>query len=415
MTGSSDLRIQLNAALTANAVAQAVLRTARLGLAHDALGRALGRNEGAVRTALAILTAETGVNPAHFAQLDDGGAEMERRALLRLSSYATLRTLTPVQALERLAHALQRRDRVEGPVLDAAEQATAALADRYYDAGTADLRLAATAHLERLNRLQQRPMAPADRVRLTRLVADAALLVGTLAYDLGLAAQARAYYQLAQQSAGEAADPFGYALALGFEALTRSSLMSGAGDSGQAAAQLRQATRLLPAQAPPRARAWLHAHAGKEAAATGDAGGLHTHLEAAQEALARVGDEPGGDGFAAAFLAYTDLPGWGEEYHARGLVLLDDDRAETVLDTLDRLVGPGNPRRRATLLTDRMRHHLQHGEHDQAARAGMDALQVARPAGLRRIDGVVRALRHTLGAGGGREMAPLDDLLGAAT
>jgi len=201
--GGSDLRIHLSAALAHNEVARAALRTARPDRSHEAVARALARNEQSLRAALAVASTIEHGDPAHSAQPVDGRAEdMERRALLRISSYAAVATLTPLHALERLADVLNRRTRVQAGVLDAAEDVTDALARRYYDAGTGDLRLAAAAHLERLNRLQQRPMAPADRVRLTRLVGDAALLVGSLAYDVGLAAQARAHYQLAQQSAG---------------------------------------------------------------------------------------------------------------------------------------------------------------------------------------------------------------------
>jgi len=203
VNGSSDLRIHLSEALAHNEVARAALRTPRPDRSHEAVARALVRNEQSLRSALTVMPLIAEERPAHLAQPLDGSAEdMERRALLRLSSYAAVGTLTPLHALERLAGVLNSRSRVQAGVLDAAEDATDALARRYYDADTGDMRLAAAAHLERLNRLQQRPMTAADRVRLTRLVGDAALLVGSLAYDVGLAAQARAHYQLAQQSAG---------------------------------------------------------------------------------------------------------------------------------------------------------------------------------------------------------------------
>lgn len=276
-----------------------------------------------------------------------------------------------------------------------------------------ELQVAASAHLERLNRLQQRPMAPAGRLRLTRLLADAALLVGTLAYDLHLPAQARAYYQLAKESAREIHDGTAFALALGSEALTRSRLMSGYGNSRHAVMQLREAVRILPPDAPHSARAWLSAHAGKESAAVGEAAPFHAHLGDAEDALARGEDRGPASGFMPRYLEYVDLPGWLDEHRGRGLMLLGQPQAGPVLDAVLASAGRENPRRRATVLIDLMEHHLGNDQPDQAADAGLHALRLGREQGLDRVVAGVQARRDRASQSAAPAMARLDDALAA--
>lgn len=370
----ADEHARLTEALAHLEVAQAATRWARPDDAQDAIRHQVAAAAGLVREVL---------------DAPRGEVDVERRALLKLGGLMATASLTPHEALRRFTEVSRGPRRVDLAVLDAAADVTDALSRAYLVARPPDLRLLVHRQLERLADLQRRTVVNGGRTRLAGLIADAAGFAGVLAADLGRGAEAQAHYALAQQAAREA-DPVTAAtlhwLIEAQVALTHSPFFRTAAPSGsRVAAALDRAAGGLPPQAPLRARAWVHAHAAKEAAAVGDARRAGWHLDAAAGLHAARFQDPSIGGFysSTGWLAYLDQPRWVQEYAAKVQMGLQQPAAETTL--LDVIAQVGDLRRRASTLADLVDHRLRRDDRDGAAEAGEEALALAEAHGLGRI------------------------------
>jgi transcriptional regulator with XRE-family HTH domain len=263
--------------------------------------------------------------------------------------------------------------------------------------------------LERLVQAQEHPAPLELRRRIAQLASDAACFVGWLHYDRGQIAGARAYFSLAADAARDADDATRFALVQASQGTSYSpSIDGGPGDAGRALELLAAADRLLAAQAPHRAAAWINANAAARAAHLGDRRLFAVHRDRATDLQGHEAEPM--SGLWHWFPPRSAEPDWLDDYLCGGLVLLADPAAESTLRGIVARSKHGH--RVADAYKLLMELHVAEGDHDAAAAAGIRALRAARAAGLERQDERIRGLRarapHDVPA-----YAELDAALGA--
>lgn len=327
--------------------------------------------------------------------LQEGEEEPRRRDLL--ASGLTVVVTSPVDATERIAHALGRPTRVDAPLLGALLGHTGRLGGAAVGVPPRALIQPAIAHLGTLERLHGHSMTPAHRQRLHAAAADAAALVGWLHWLMDDHADAQDAMTLAHRLARDACDDTVQARVLSFMSWMSSTIPS-AGRRGTTAAALALAAqaaavghRGLPAD-----RAWLTERCATEHAAAGHADACWRGMDVARRILEgkrSVEERPAG--FFATFLGARDTR------HVAGAVglchvLLGQPRqAEIVLTRQLSEVDPSDLRYVTALLSDLAVAYTLQDQPKPAARSAIEAVGLARIGGLplhvERIRGV-RAL-----------------------
>jgi transcriptional regulator with XRE-family HTH domain len=212
--------------------------------------------------------------------------------------------MSPIDALERIAHALGRPTRVDAPLLDALLGHTGRIGAAAIGIMPHALIQPAIAHLCTLERLHSCSMMPAHRQRLHAAAADAAALVGWLHWLMDRQADARDAVTLAHRLARDAGDHTVQARVLSFMSWMSSTIPSAGrrGDTAAAVALAAQAA-LLGHHASPADRAWLVERCAIEHAAAGKANLCWRGMAAARRILEEESSAgPRGEGFFGAFL-----------------------------------------------------------------------------------------------------------------
>lgn len=310
----------------------------------------------------------------HIARRRDIGALLAALAATPSASLPTLEGLA--ELVRRAGH---------GGTLDpgqiaAMRELTCVYAEAYTAADPATLTRLVAAHLNELTRRLDEPITPGLRRVLGAATAEVAALAGWLAALTDRRGDARAAYYLARDTAREALDDTQHALALGSLALLSSSLRRDGAGSPAAARLLEQADLLVPASAPPTARAWLAGQLAEQQAALGQEDAAQRALEDMDEAFA----EPRDDGVPVASAPYTEravLTFWGEcgpgPDQARGIGASctgDPGAVEALQGAADRATEPLGS---ATLLVDLGQAQLRRGEVEAAASAFARATSLA--------------------------------------
>jgi hypothetical protein len=289
------VNLQLHAALQGVNDARAAASLARPDRGTAAIARQLADIETALRSALRTLSSDL-----HHDDRNEG-SEMQRRALLKLTTALAGTAITPLAPLERIASALDHPGQVDAGLLDAYAEVTTTYAQAFYTLPPAQLTGPVRAHLDRLVALTNHPTTPALRTRLEAMISDTAAFAGMLAYDLDQPGAARAHLTLAADAAQQAGDPTLHALAL--QARLHAQI---APHDPRTSALLDQALSTLPDHTPAAARAWLAVHHATDCAATGDRLGYEAGTEVARAAHQQP-DEPA-SASSASTAGITPLP-----------------------------------------------------------------------------------------------------------
>lgn len=343
------------------------------------------------------------------------GGQVERRVVRELFRVIGQSAAVPRDSLDHLADlavVVERRGPVDPSLLDAIEELTAGYAERFESAPPEQLLDLVRAHVNHIGARMDRPMSPSLQARLGSLAAEAAALAGWLAYLAGRRGEARSYFSFARDAARDADDPTLHALALGSMAALFSAVSSGTSAGSLVAARLlQQAVALVPADAPPTARAWLAGRLAAEHALLGDRQAFGRCLGRSGAALAEAAPETGRVRVfdARGVLSFWGHGGIGEE-HAAGFggAVLGDRRA------VDRLAGAvaavPSAVGRSNVLADLATAHLLLGDVDAAAQAAVRALRVAAPLGYGARAQRVAGLRDRMPSAGSAVVA-LDEQL----
>lgn len=123
---------------------------------------------------------------------------------------------THADLLLRLTHALRKPSHVDAVALDGLEQRLTLYWQYRSQSGNRDLLTSVEEYLYKVTSLLESSMLPDVRDRLCLIATHAALLMGTLVYDLGQHAQARRCYKLALDAARQAQNDDLQALVLGW-------------------------------------------------------------------------------------------------------------------------------------------------------------------------------------------------------
>lgn len=380
MTEHANLK--LHAALMGVGEARHAVRLARSQDGRDALVRQLAEIETVLAGAVADLSSDLPYDD------QDGGRAMERRALLKLTGAIAATAFTPLDAVERIAGALENPGRVDDRLLDAYEEVTTSYAEAFYTVAPAQLAGPVAGQLDRLVGLTRQASTPVTRTRLEAMIGDAAAFAGTLAYDLDQPGTARAHLALAADAATQAGDATLRAVSTATLALLHKQVVPGDRRTG---ALLDEAYKVLPDDGLAAARAWVAIQHASDCAAAGDRLGYEAGLEVAHAAVA---DEPDGQrgGFLSHRGVYRSLvePQWFDHNRARGLAALQDRRAEPLLlGLVDEVV---EPRMRANALNNLAALYATRNEVDEACSTARRALDLAAE---QQLPSVVRKVRTT--------------------
>lgn len=380
MTEHANLK--LHAALMGVGEARRTIRLARSPNGTDALVHRLAEIETVLEGALADLSSDL----HHDDQ--DGGWAMERRALLKLTGAIAATAFTPLDAVERIAGALENPGRVDDRLLDAYDEVTTSYAEVFYTVAPVQLAGPVTAQLDRLVGLTRQASTPAMRTRLEAMIGDAAAFAGTLAYDLDQPGTARAHLALATDAAAQTGDTTLGAVTTAMQALLYKQVVPGDRRTGML---LDEAYEMLPDEAPAAVRAWVAVHHATDCAITGDRLGYEAGVEVAHAAVADETDERRG-GFLSGRGMYQSLceAHWFDENRGRGLAALLDRKAEPLLlGLVDEVV---EPRTRANALINLTALYVTQGEVDEACFTARRALDLAAE---QQLPSVVRKVRTT--------------------
>ena len=149
--------------------------------------------------------------------------DLQRRSFLQNAlslAGASFLTLDPfgthADLLLRLTHALRKPSHVDAVALDGLEQRLTLYWQYRSQSGNRDLLASVEEYLYKVTSLLESSLLPDVRDRLCLIATHAALLMGTLVYDLGQHAQARRCYKLALDAARQAQNDDLQALVLGW-------------------------------------------------------------------------------------------------------------------------------------------------------------------------------------------------------
>lgn len=310
-------------------------------------------------------------------------AEETRRRDFLASGLAAVAT-SPVDALERIGHALGRPTRVNEPLLDVLLEHTGRIGGAVNGVAPRVLIQPAIAHLRTLERLHGCTMMPDHRQRLHAAAADAAALVGWLYWLMDRHADARDAITLAYRLSKDAGDDTVRARVLGLMSWMSSTIPS-AGQRGDTPAALALATQAASVGhcASPADRAWLAERYATEHAAAGHADACWRGMDAAQRMLEEKRPvEQCPRGFFATFLDARDTR------HVAGAVglchvLLGQPRqAEIVLTRQLEEVDPSGLHYVTVLLADLAIAYTLQDEPEPAARSAIQAVSLATVGGL---------------------------------
>lgn len=329
--------------------------------------------------------------PQALVDLARAEGEQARAHGLPVSVPAAVAT-SPVDAAERIAHALGRPIRVDGPLLGALLRHTGGIGAAAMGIAPQALIQPAATHLCGLQRLHGCSMTPAHRQRLHAVAADAAALVGWLHWLVNRHADARDALTVASRLAQDANDDTIKARVCGLMSCVASTIPTAGrrGDTAAAVALAAQAAA-LGHRAPPADRAWLAERCAAEYAAAGHADACWKGMSAARRILAE-GDpqerHAEGDpqarhgGFFATLLGARDL-----RHHAGAVglchALLGQPRqAEVVLVRQLDEVDPADLHSVTVLLSDLAIAYTLSGEPEPASRSVIEAVSLAGSRGL---------------------------------
>jgi tetratricopeptide (TPR) repeat protein len=224
------------------------------------------------------------------------GSAADRRAFMGLVN-AFACTPVPLDALERFAVWCVRPWPIDEALVRDVERVTAAVGAAYDTTAPRQLLVPARLLMKRTTRLLAGSMLPAQRQRLLCCASEAALVVGWLYFNLDEPVDARSYFLLAQDLAGEALDEVVHARALGaLSNLYSITYPGGYGDTAKALELAQRANAMLPEHAPAGVCSWLAIREGVEHAAFDDASGYGRLIERAEVAGSAVQSEFGGFG-----------------------------------------------------------------------------------------------------------------------
>jgi transcriptional regulator with XRE-family HTH domain len=301
-----------------------------------------------------------------------------------LASEPAVVTTSPVDALERIAHALGRPTRVNEALLDVLVEHTGRVGSAANGVAPCVLIQPAIAHLRTLERLHGCSMTPEHRQRLHAAAADAAALVSWLYWLMGRHADARDTITLAYRLSKDACDDTVRARVLGLMSWMSSTIPS-AGRRGDTPAALALATQAASVGhgASPADRAWLAERYATEHAAAGQADACWRGINAAQRMLEEeCWVQRCSRGFFATFL---EARGTRHVAAAVGLchILLGQPRqAEIVLTRQLEEVDPSDLHSVTVLLADLAIAYTLQDEPEPAARSAIQAVSLAVAAGL---------------------------------
>jgi transcriptional regulator with XRE-family HTH domain len=252
-----------------------------------------------------------------------------------------------------------------GAAVPALEELAGKYQQLYHSTKPSHLMTPVLAHLETVADVLHGRVSPAERRQLFQNQSRIATLAGRIAFfDLHDPMGARGYYNLALEAAREAQDALLAAAALGHVAFIPAAdhRYTAARDylTG-AAAQLHRRPHALMTS-------WLSAVEAEMAANAGDERASLTAIDAAQQALGRVGLEPAPIWFD--YYDATRLDGFAGYANLRFRRFAEATRA---LDSAAAALPAGAVKQRAVILTDLATVHLHAGELDRACQIAAQA------------------------------------------
>jgi len=395
--------LKLHAALIGVGKARRSLRLAQSHDGRESIVRQLARIETVLGGALADLSSDL----HHDDQ--DGGRAMERRALLKLTGAIAATAFTPLDAVERIAGALEHPGRVDGRLLDAYDKVTTTYAEAFYSLPPAQIAAPVRAQVDRLVALSAHPATPALRARLEAMISDAAAFAGMVAYDLDQPGAARASLALAEDAAQQAGDDTLRALAVAMQARVQALIAPG---DRRAGTLLDQALVKLPDHASPQARRWVAVQYATDCATTGDELGYQAAIETARAAAE---PEPLTTGFFSdnGWYRIGAEPHWLDQNRANGLVALQHRSAEPLL--LEIIDDTTDPRMRANASNSLATFYAARGEVEDACHAALRTVDLATAHGIASAIHKTRTTRqHLIGHDRNPAVRDLDAALAAA-
>jgi transcriptional regulator with XRE-family HTH domain/tetratricopeptide (TPR) repeat protein len=254
-----------------------------------------------------------------------------------------------------------------GPqVLDALDAQTLSYHHLYHSSAPSLLLPPLIAHVARLDQLAKGAEAGAVRVRAIRSLAQAALLVGRIAFfDLQDALTARAYYGLALEGAEAVEDPLLRAGILGHSAFVAADSRRYGAAQGMIVSGLQGAAQA----GSPLVTSWLNAVAAELQTQSGRAQDALTSLEDAERALQT---DPA-----------TPTPEWADYYDAsrlagfQGFTYLASGRLDDAMLVLNRAIASLDPvatKQRTIYLLDLASAYVRSGDLDQGCHLADQAL-----------------------------------------
>lgn len=307
------------------------------------------------------------------------------------------------ESLERLASAARRPSLVDVTAVEHLELVTQTHRMLYHELSSVELVAALTGHLQvtilLLRGAQRLPL----RRRLAAIAGETAGHAAWLFHDLGDRPSAARYYAVADVAIAEAGDPALHAYVCGFHSLVTGS----EGQAREALVLARGAVETAERIATATTRAWLTGVEARALASVGDRKACFGALRRAETAIGQSRRE--GD------------PAWMYEFdHARLLALAGachgqlgtTAAAERTLQEALEALGPQRSRRRAEVLVELARVHVQQQDVDKAAGLARESLQIAAETGsLAGVHRVARFRPELAPWNGARAVKALDELL----
>jgi len=315
-----------------------------------------------------------------------------RRDLVR--SLAALGEPSGLDA-EQLSGTLEESLRVDAPLVEGLTFVARRFPKEWGQHPPHELRQHVHGHLQVVQALLDGLMPSRARRELESAAATAATFAGLISLLVDLYEDCAIYLRLAARLAESAGDAEVHALALMFTSYLSSAIEPDAQwpDPSLALAQIEAAVRLVSPGTAPISRAWVLLRAAEEHGWAGDELGAYRLLDEA-ERLSSIGKVPA-DGLVSPWTADTHLTFQGEVAAMCGRF----DQAIALLEGGVAKLGPDKVAMRPRALSDLAAAHARQGNVDHACELLVDALLLARRAGLSdRIPRILAVRKRHLGA-----------------